>query len=613
MKTVSETLREKVSMSSTSPGVYLMKDGQGRVIYVGKARNLKKRLASYFLKSNPTDVKTGVLVENIATFETILTATEHEALILESNLIKRHRPKYNVILKDDKRYPILRMDVASDYPILKVVRKIQKDNAQYFGPFSSAGAVQQTLKLINRTFKLRKCKGEVLKPRSRPCLNHQMNQCLAPCCREVPPERYREIVREVILFLSGRTTDLISKIKGEMTAAAGAQEFEKAAALRDKIFALEKVLQRQVVVASDMLDRDVVGIASQNQQAVLTLMFVRRGKLVGTRHFYFSDTASTEPEIIETFLAQYYEHSPFIPPEVLLPLEIGYRSFLEKRLTEYRGRKVRLVLPMRGEKKKIVGMAMENAQNRLNEEIRQAMSSEKLLLRLKKCLSLTDIPYRIECFDNSHLYGAHSVSGMVVFENGKPKKNDFRKYRIRDTNAPDDYAAMNEVLTRRFRPKDGQLNELPNLLMVDGGKGQLNIAVSVLETLGLCGKMDVVGIAKKEVEKGESQDKIFLPGRSNPVNFGMDVDLLLFLQGIRDEAHRFAISYYRQKHRSDAIVSELDAVPGIGEKRKRILLNHFKSMEKIRSAEISEIAALPGFNRPLADKLVKMIKKHISS
>jgi excinuclease ABC subunit C len=609
MIVVSDTLKEKVYATATSAGVYLMKDAQGKVIYVGKARNLKKRLASYFLKSKLSDVKTGVLVGNISTFETILTSSEHEALILESNLIKQYRPKYNVILKDDKRYPILRLDTASRYPTLKVVRKIQKDDALYFGPFSSAGAVQQTLKMINRTFNLRKCKGSEPKPRSRPCLHHQMNQCLAPCCLEVGPERYREIVREVILFLNGRTTDLVKKIRQEMSEAAERQEFELAAGLRDKIFALEKILQRQVVVSSDLVDRDVLGISTREDRSILTILFVRSGKLVGTRHFAFSETASTEPEMVETFLLQYYERTPFIPPEILLPMNIEHRHFLEARVSEYRGRKVRIATPARGEKKKIVTMAMENANNRLSEEIINSLSGEKLLKRLKKSLSLTDIPLRIECFDNSHLFGSHNVSARVVFENASPKKSDYRKYNLRDSEGPDDYASMNEVLTRRFKPKDGDPEPLPDLLMVDGGKGQLNIAISVVERLGILGKIDIIGIAKKEEERGETQDKIFLPGRSNPVNFGNEMDLLMFLQKIRDEAHRFAISHYRKKHRSDLIGSALDAIPGIGEKRKKTLFNHFKTIENIRNADISEIAALPGFNRNVAEVLSNRFRK----
>jgi excinuclease ABC subunit C len=608
MSDIAKSLRQKVTMTGSSPGVYLMKDAPGRVIYVGKARNLKKRLSAYFLKSSPTDVKTGVLVKNIASFETIVTATEHEALILESNLIKRHRPRYNVILKDDKRYPLLRLDSGSSYPVLTVVRKIQKDDALYFGPFSSAGAMQQTLKLINRTFMLRKCKGVPLKTRSRPCLHYQMDQCLGPCSRDVDPARYREIVREVILFLGGKTTDLMSKIKGEMTEAAKNLDYERAAGLRDKLFALQKVLERQVAVTSDMMDRDILGIAVGEHLSVITILFVRNGKLVGTRHFPFTDTLSSGPEMLESFLDQYYEKTPFVPGEILVPLDFDHVVSLEKRLSEYRKKRVFIRRPQRGEKKRMVDMAMENAVKHLEEEISRALSEKDLLDRLAKRLHLGSYPDRIECFDNSNLQGSNPVAGMVVFEKGKPKKSAYRKYKLRTVSIPDDYASMAEVLTRRFGGGD-KANPLPDLLMVDGGKGQLNIALDVLESLGISDHLDIVAIAKKEPGKGETRDKIFLPERANPVNFGLDTDLLLFLQNIRDEAHRFAISFFRKRHRSGAIQSELDAIPGIGKKRKQTLLTHYKSIQNIRSADPSEIAALPGFNRGIADAVSEGLKR----
>lgn len=607
MSNTAELLREKVSMTGNSPGVYLMKDGQGKIIYVGKARNLRKRLSAYFLKSSPSDVKTGVLIKNITSFETIVTATEHEALILESNLIKRHRPRYNVILKDDKRYPILRLDVASPWPILSVVRKIQKDDALYFGPFSSAGAMQQTLKLINRTFMLRKCRNVPLKPRSRPCLHFQMNQCLAPCSRDVAPERYREIVREVVLFLSGKTKDLITKIRDEMTTASNNRDFEKAAGLRDKMFALHKALERQVVVTADMKDRDILGIAGREHLSVITLLFVRNGKLVGTRHFPFTDTLSSDPEIVESFLSQYYEKAPLVPGEILVPLEIEHIDLLERRLTEYGNKKVRILRPQRGEKKRMVDMAMENAQKYLEEEITRALSEKSLLERLERRLSLGSLPSRIECFDNSSLQGSYPVAGMVVFENGKPEKSSYRKFKLRSVSIPDDYAAMSEVLTRRFGNSE-KADPLPNLLMVDGGKGQLNIAVDVLDTIGVSDQIDILAIAKKDSGKGETRDKIFVPGRANPIVFGQDTDLLLFLQSIRDEAHRFAISFFRKTQRSGAIRSELDAIPGIGKKRKQILLTRFRNISTIRKTDPSEIAALPGFNRRIAMEVIDRLK-----
>jgi excinuclease ABC subunit C len=603
-----ESLRKKVAMTAHGPGVYLMKDGVGKVIYVGKARNLRKRLSNYFLKSAVNDVKTNVLVKHIVSFETIVTATEHEALILESNLIKRHRPRYNVILKDDKRYPLLRLDVASPYPVLTVVRKVQKDDALYFGPFSSAGAMQKTLKMINRTFMLRKCRRVPLKTRSRPCLHYQMNQCLGPCARDVPRDRYEEIVREVTLFLRGRTTDLITKIKEEMAVASGDRNFEKAAALRDRMFALRKVLERQVVVSADMRDRDIIGVAGGDHLSVITLLYVRSGKLVGTRHFPFSETLSSETEIVESFISQYYEKTPFIPSEILVPLTLEHPAVFEKRLSDCRGRKVIIFRPQRGEKKRIIDMAMENARKRLDEEITRALTEKTLLDRLKRRLSLERYPRRIECFDNSNLQGTNPVAGMVVFEKGRADKSSYRKFKLRSVSTPDDYTAMAEVLRRRFAGSK-KTDPPPDVLMVDGGKGQLNVALDVLESIGLSDKMDVLAIAKKEPGKGETVDKIFLPQRVNPVNFGKDGDLLLFLQSIRDEAHRFAISFYRKQHRKRTVHSRLEEIPGVGKKRREVLLRQFGSITRIRNADVSEIADLPGFNRRIAESVLDSLKK----
>jgi excinuclease ABC subunit C len=393
-----------------------------------------------------------------------------------------------------------------------------------------------------------------------------------------------------------------------MTAASKTKDFEVAAVLRDKMFALQKVLERQVAVTADLKDRDILGIAGEGHLTVITLLFVRNGKLVGTRHFPFSDAMSTDPEMVETFLVQYYERTPFVPGELLLPPAMECSEPLEKRLSEYRGKKVRILRPQRGEKKRMVGMAMENAGKRLQEEIARALSEKDLLERLKRRLFLESLPTRIECFDNSHLQGSNTVAGMVVFEKGKPKKSAYRKFKLRNVSIPDDYAAMDEVLTRRFGGGE-KSDPFPNLLMVDGGKGQLNIAADVIEALGFSGRMDILAIAKKDPKKGETRDKIFLPGRANPVNFGQDMDLLLFLQSIRDEAHRFAISFFRKTQRSGAIRSELDTIPGIGKKRKQTLLTRFRSLQAIRTSDPSEIAALPGFNQRIATAVIDGLKR----
>jgi excinuclease ABC subunit C len=597
---MSEELKDKLTRVSRGPGVYLMKDAADRILYVGKARNLKSRLASYFSSRRHEDTKTAVLLERIRDFETIVTATEQEALILESTLIKAHQPRYNVILRDDKRYPVLRMDTTSPYPNLTIVRRIVKDGALYFGPYPSGKAVRQTLQLINKTFKLRKCRKSKFQHRSRPCLHCQMGQCLGPCCVEVPPEVYDEMVREVVLFLSGRTPDLIRKIEAEMMAAAEAQEFERAATLRDKLFSLRHIAEKQVVVSSDLRDRDVLGITRQGGRCVLTLLIIRGGYLVGHRHFDFKESIAPDDEIITAFIRQYYEEAQSLPGELLLPTLIADAPLLAEWLRELKGSRIRFLFPRRGEKTQLIAMARQNAENHLKDLLAASDAEQSLLERLQRHLKLERIPYRIECFDNSHTYGSNAVSGMVVFEAGKPRKSEYRTYKMRQRSGPDDYASMAEVIGRRFK-SGNRGTPMPDLVMVDGGRGQLQIAREVLAALGLEGQIHLIAIAKKDERRGETLDKIFLTNRTNPVNFGRDRDLLLFLQRIRDEAHRFAIGFHRRQRRKAAVSSALDAIAGIGEKRKRALLRQFGGLEGIRSASMAELLAVPGMTRPAAE------------
>lgn len=590
----------------TNPGVYLMKDAGGRIIYVGKAKNLKKRLSSYFQRPDQHDLKTGILVEKIASFDTIITPSEQEALILESTLIKRYKPRYNVILKDDKRYPLLRINIREPYPYITVVRKFAKDGALYFGPFTSGKAVHRTLKVIRKTFKLRKCKTRELVKRSRPCLNYQIGACLGPCCNEVDRETYRDIVREVSLFLKGRAPELLKTIKNDMLAAAERQDFETAAELRDKLFAIEKITERQAVVATDQLDRDVLAIASMQGHTLLTVLYIRGGYLMASRHFSISQTLAGPAEMIEAFIRQHYEDNQFIPKEILVPAAIESRALLEEWLKTLKGQNVRIHIPVRGEKRRLIDMAHENAAIELRTRIESGRAADEVLDRLQRRLHMDTRPMRIECFDNSHISGTHPVAGMVVFEGGTPDKSSYRKFSLKSVAESDDYAYMTEVLTRRFGKKD-EHRPFPDLLMVDGGKGQLNIARAVVRSLGLDGEFQLIGIAKKDEGKGESADKIFLPGRSNPVNFGKDSDLLLFLQRIRDEAHRFAVSFHRQTRKQGAIRSALDTIPGIGSKRKKTLLTHFGGIHRIASASLEEISALPGMNRKIAETVINAL------
>ena len=599
-------IQDKLTRVSHEPGVYLMKDAAGHVIYVGKARDLRKRLASYFKSAGQLDNKVGILVDKISDFDTIITRTEKEALILESNLIKRHRPRYNVVLKDDKRYPSLRIDLNDKYPNFSIVRKIGKDKALYFGPFASAHAVRETLRTINKTFKLRKCKARDFKTRTRPCLHCQMDGCLAPCCLDVDPDVYGEQVNEAIMFLKGRTPDLIRKVKKQMESCAREQQFERAARLRDKIFSLERTIEKQIAVTTDFRDRDVYAIARSEESSVVTVMSVRSGFLTGTRHYSFTETLSTAEEMMAAFIRQYYERHPFIPDELLVSIDPADAELTAEWLGNFKKRKVKILRPMRGEKAQLVAVAIHNAENELSSLIASRSAEMDLLLRLQKKLKMKRLPERIECFDNSNISGTQAVAAMVVFENARAKTSFYRKYRIKTVSEHDDYAYMEEVLNRRFS-KGEAAKPYPDLLMVDGGKGQLNIAVAVTGALNLTHEFDIVGIAKKDEKKGESRDKIFKPGRANPLNFGRDEDLLLFLQRIRDEAHRFAISFHRKRRKKISLQSELDAIPGIGKKRKAALLKHFKSVKNIRAADADDISALPGFNRVVADSILKAL------
>lgn len=599
-------LAEQVDIVSTGPGVYLMRDEQGHVIYVGKAKSLKKRLSSYFKRESHSDMKTGVLVTRVHRFDTIHTASEKEALILEASLIRKYKPRYNVILKDDKRYPLLRIDVTTDFPNITIARKMKKDGALYFGPYASAGAVHQSLKFINKTFKHRKCNARMFKNRSRPCLYHQIGICLAPCCLDVDPATYRKIIDEVALFLNGKTPELIRQLKKDMDHAAEEERFEDAADLRDRVFALEKTLEKQIVVARDMGDRDVVAVTRGKDVSLITLMSVRAGVLSGSRHVTFNESMAEDTELVRTFMVQYYENAPYIPPEIIASSLPEDQDVLENWLREVKKGAVRLLVPQRGEKLRLIEMARHNGQKELEEQDSQSRLRMDLLIRLKNRLGASHVPEYIECFDNSNISGTDPVSGMVVFKNGKPLKSAYRKYTIKTVQGQDDYSYMAEILARRYGKETPEKN-LPDLLMVDGGKGQLNIALSILKEHGLEGAFDVIGIAKKDEARGEDKDKIYTPGRSNPVNFGRQDDLLLFLQGIRDEAHRFAITFHRSRRGKKIRLSVLDDVPGIGPKRKQMLLTHFGGIEAIRQSSEDELSALEGMTIKTARDVLRVL------
>jgi excinuclease ABC subunit C len=597
------SVEEKLSRTAHEPGVYLLKDEKNVIIYIGKALDLRKRLAAYFKNSGHSNMKTGVLVHKIFDFDTIITGNEKEALILESNLIKRHRPRYNVVLKDDKRYPSLRLDLKEKYPAFSIVRKIGEDNALYFGPFASAQAVRETLKTINKTFKLRKCRASDFKTRTRPCLHCQMEGCLAPCCLDVDPQIYRDHISEAIMFLRGRTTDLVAKIKKQMDAAAQAQEYEKAARIRDKMFSLERTIEKQIAVTTDFQDRDVFAIVRSNGYALVTVFNVMGGFIKGTRNFSFEEIMSTNDEAMGIFIRQYYEKTVTLPNEILVSLDLQDGQLIEEWFKTIKGKRVKILNPKRGEKAKLMAMVTHNAEKELRELMATRTAEMELLLRLQKKLKLTRLPERIECFDNSNISGTEPVAGMVVFEKGKAKKSAYRKFKIKAVPTHDDYAYMSEVLKRRLGKSTSRRKPqpFPDLLMVDGGKGQLNIALAVIKELSLEAQFELIAIAKKDEKKGETRDKIFKPRRMNPIGFGKDADLLLFLQRVRDEAHRFAITFHRKRRTKTTLQSQLDTIPGVGKKRKAILLKHFKRIKKIREADIEQLNALPGITRSAAE------------
>ena len=603
------SILEKYRQTPHSPGVYLMKDAKGRTIYVGKAKDLKKRLSSYFIKKNH-DAKTTALLEMIKDFEIILTSSSHEAFILESNLIKEYAPKYNVILKDGKNYPLLRIDMNETYPAIQRVRKIKNDKAQYFGPYSSSHSVNKTLKQIQKVFKLRRCKHTQFKNRSRPCLNFQIKACLGPCCNNVSPLEYKKQVRDAILFLKGRSKQVVKNLKTRMMDYSSSREYEKAAHVRDTIFAIENIMEKQVVVIPDMKDRDILAFAARKGRAVITVMVIRSGYLIDTSHYPF-DLGFKEPdEILSAFLEQYYKYAGFLPSFILLNQKIEARDVLERLFTQKKGKKVSIRVPVRGEKKRLVEMAHINASRELEKRLQKQEEERASILMLKELMGMDRLPLRIECFDNSNLSGQDPVSSMVVFKDGRPYKEGYRKFIIRGLDFQDDYACMFQVLSRRF---SRNLSEMPypDLLVVDGGKGQLGMAVAVIKDLNIENKFMVAGLAKKNEAKEEKFDKIYIPGRSNPLNIRQAEKALYLLQQVRDEAHRFAITFQRKRREKRAGFSVLDTIPGIGPKKKKILLTYFKGITQMKTASIDEMAALTGMNKQLAKEVICALNKNV--
>jgi len=599
-------VQNKVQLLPESPGVYVLKDPKGVVIYIGKAKNLRNRVRSYFQRFDERNAKTRTLMSKIADVDYLVTESEKEALILENNLIKKHKPRYNVKIKDDKNYICLRLTLEEPFPKLMIVRRIKKDRSLYFGPFPSALAVRNTLKLIHKLFPLRTCTDAKFKNRARPCINYQMERCLAPCVEKVDSRTYGEIVKEVRLFLQGKGKELIRILKGRMKEKSDLLDFEGAARIRDQIHSIEKVIEKQHIVSKGFLDQDVIAFHRNGGIGVQTL-FVRNGMLLGGRFFSLSRQKWPDEEIISSFINQFYREGKFIPQEILLPFSLQDHELIEQWLTEKKGVKVKLVVPKRGGRLHLVRMAMDNAEKVLLSKTRLEADPEQILRELQERLRLNHSPRTIEAFDISDIKGGAAVGSMVVFEGGEPLKSKYRRFRIRSSVGADDYGKMYEILTRRYQ-RALQEGELPDLVMVDGGKGQMNVALGVLKELGIDG-IDVIGLAKDRVQGGHTPtierkgERIFLPKRKEPISLTRTSPALHLLQQIRDESHRFAITYHKKLRRKGDFHSLLDEIPGIGAKRKKNLLRHFKSLKKVREASLEELESVPTMNRKAAQQV----------
>ncbi|HHX76963.1 MAG TPA: excinuclease ABC subunit UvrC [Firmicutes bacterium] len=603
-------LEAKLKDLPAAPGVYLLKDAGGQVIYVGKAVSLRNRVRSYFQKGTALDPKTRKLVEKTLDLDYLVTDSEMEALILESNLIKEHQPRYNILLKDDKQYPYIKITLQEPYPRIYLERRLKKDGSRYFGPFTSVGAVRSTLDLLHKIFPFRSC-NQNLEPgrsRGRPCLNYQINRCLAPCRGSVSPEDYRQVVMEVIAFLEGKREKILKSFKENMSRAASGLDFEAAARWRDRLQALEAVMQRQKVVDTDLMDRDVVALVrsgKEKEASLIQVLFLREGKLVGKEQFFLKNTAGAEDgEVLASFLQQFYGPQLFVPREILLSRVIEGKELLEKWLGSLRGGRVTLRTPQRGEKKKLVALAEKNALLFLQQ--REALSSrraELALAGLEELAQLLDLPFpphRIEGYDISNIQGEKTVASGVVFTAGEPDKAEYRRYRIKTVTGPDDYASIREVIRRRFsKGKEGG-RPLPDLILIDGGKGQLQAARRSLTEAGI--DLPLISLAKEE-------EVIFREGTKEPLKLPPTSPALRLLQQVRDESHRFALAYHRRLRDKEARLGSLDDIPGIGTKRKKALLSHFGSLDNVLKASTEELARVQGISK----KTAQIIKDHLQS
>lgn len=597
---MTEEVAEKLALLPDRPGCYLMKDSQGKIIYVGKAINLKNRVRSYFQSSVNHSPKVNALVSHIADLEMIITNSEIEALILECNLIKKHRPKYNISLRDDKTFPYIKVTMTEEYPRIYATRKVLKDGARYFGPYTNAGAMHETIHLLKRLFSLRSCRKLDAK---RPCLQYHMKRCLAPCAGFITPSDYGVLIDAVCLFLEGRSDTVVKMLQQNMEEAAERLEFEQAARFRDQLAAVEKVREKQNIVTGSG-DHDVVGLARSVVGTCAQVFFVRSGKLIGRDHFLIAGSEEeADGEVLAAFLKQYYSRAIFIPREILLPYEPSDREVFSQWLTETKGSKVELGVPQRGTKRDIVKLAEGNASLVLEQQAQKISLAEEqttgAVRDLGRYLGLTTEPDRIECFDISHTQGAETVASMVVFQGGVPKKDDYRRYKLLTVEGkPDDFKSMQEVVGRRYGKDD---LPRPDLIIIDGGKGQLSSALPVIRQCGLS-TVPVVGLAKEF-------EYIYREGESEPVILPRHGQALYLVQRIRDEAHRFAITYHRKLRAKRNLVSILDHVQGIGPKRRQALWDHFGTLAKIKAASLDELTAVADMNEKTAQAVYLFFRR----
>lgn len=588
------------------PGCYIYKNAEGTVIYVGKAVVLRNRVRSYFQNENRLDFKTRQLVKHIANIEWIVVGSELEALILEMNLIKRYRPQYNIRLKDDKRYPYIKVHWADAFPKVTITRQMVQDGSRYFGPYTSVWAVHQTLDLLRRIFPFLSCDREITGQDKRACLYYDIKLCTAPCIGAIDQKAYRQMLDDLCDFLQGRTDPIVNRLRKDMAAASKEMRYEQAAAIRDQIQAIEKVVEKQKVISSDQVDSDVIAMARADGEACVQIFFIRSGKLIGREYFILEGTEEAkDSEVVSQFLKQFYVDAATVPSQVLLPEEIEEHRIIEEWLNTKRGgEKVRINVPAAGQGKDLVELAASNAVETLtalrNQWQADTNKQTEALTELQQAFQLNEPPNRIECFDISNTQGTNSVASMVVFEQGVPNKKMYRRFNIQTVSGPDDFASMEEALTRRFKrwlaarentdvgkKHDESFSRLPDLLIVDGGKGQLSRAVQVLDNLGLTGMFGLAGLAKQEEE-------LFLPGKSDPLILPRHSQGLYLVQRVRDEAHRFAITAHRARRTREGLASRLDRVKGIGPTRRKALLKQFGSIENILAASDEQLAAVTG-------------------